>query len=936
MSVMLNEEQEAMFDTTTLVWSRLKADMASDHSARTLVLTLSALNHRQYVLALRCAPVRRGVGSDTHAILNIDGLCCVPKETALRQGAVKPRVMSVYWGAHQRFFKQLCMAMKVPSLVTDGLQALAAGHSVIIGLQSTGEASMVAAGYGEKGTRVRDFPSTCKEILRGFVSANFPVLSAPSMSATGEQVHPMEIPSCVQLRDDLLTLIASMPLPPNSLDALVDAFGGPGNVAEMTGRSNRVVRGADGKLSVESRHTDSKMETLNVQESGAFMQGKKTVAIISDAASTGISLHADSRAANQRRRIHYTIELAWSADKAIQQLGRSHRSNATSGPIYKLLTTNVGGESRFAAAVAQRLESLGALTKGDRRAATGQDLSQYNVQNNYGRKAVKDIVNATCIASMLVPRVTVQMVIDRAIATSPPSTEATAMRAKFEAYRDDMMFIATIGECLNSIGLTEGDKATVTNLLNRIMGLAVHKQNLLFAYFVEVLEMLIAQAKKDGRYSEGVVDVTGEKIEVKGEPKALAPQITHFTLTIDRGVSFQRAFERFKASETKTNFFISKDKQFGRKHYLLAATKSSNKSLVYVTRPNTGESRIEMDKDVLHAKYKLIPRERLLELAAAEDASDGGEAAGEDGDGGSGSGAGTGAGGGGGGAVSGGGSSGGAVAVGGLDAVAGSDAANAGSGGSSANAVDGGGGGSASSAAEHDDSTAETAADIAATAAETIDDDADDDMEDEDDMDDFIVDDIEEEDEDEDEEDDDNNSDAGAGDGGSGGGGSKDGGSTSRGTFVHNPLVKLRREWMATYTTTLTKCVHYGKCKAGAQCTVGQRVSEMNLLCGSIVAAWSPLSRALSSMPGLTDRDKAMKIVRVVTSDSRRVVGLRAPPELLPMIPRLTAYSGDPPVLRIPRPVPDSDYQLMFNSFFQHKFAEWLALGMSQTVAMCV
>jgi len=380
-------------------------------------------------------------------------------------------------------------------------------------------------------------------------------------------------------------MVEELSLPPNPLDVLIDELGGTSNVAEMTGRSMRVVRDEITNVIAYNKRNDfgEPMEEINIIERKRFSDGHKNVAIISDAASAGISLHADRRLKNQKRRVHITMELPWSADKTIQQLGRTHRSNQTSGPEYKMIITSVGGERRFAAAVARRLESLGALSQGDRRAtvgAQGMGLSAFNLDNEHGRHTLNQIYHYLWSPNgqPLVPDPGVSAVLQDELRSNFASQSETCIliakglqddgeddipHGLMDSYEasEQVTFRGLALSWLREVGIdllnADAKKGRlvakaggVSMFLNRILGLALKKQDILFSYFTASLERAILRALQDGTTDRGVKTLGGRSLGFDENPKAIYKdadgELIHHVLKQDLGIEWEIALSKFR------------------------------------------------------------------------------------------------------------------------------------------------------------------------------------------------------------------------------------------------------------------------------------------------------------------------------------------------------------------------------------------------------
>ncbi|KTQ96327.1 methylase [Aureimonas ureilytica] len=405
----------------------------------------------------------------------------------------KSAARSAFEGAKQRLFSHLLTSMKVPTLIRSIEADLAAGHAAVIQIVSTGEALMerrLAEIPTEEWNDIR-VDITPREYVLDYLVHSFPVqLYEPFSDADGNvssrpvvrDGQPVESREAVAKRDELIEHLASLDPVPGALDQIVQHFG-TDTVAEVTGRSRRIVR-KTGTAVIDRFVVESRAPSANLAETAAFMDDAKRALVFSDAGGTGRSYHAELSARNTRLRVHYLLEAGWKADAAIQGLGRTHRTNQAQPPLFRPIATNVKAEKRFLSTIARRLDTLGAITRGQRQTG-GQGLfrPEDNLESTYARAALRQLY-------------------------------LLLVRGKVEGCSLGQFEAATGLRLLDGNGGIKDELPGITTFLNRLLALTIELQGVLFTAFEQLLAAKVEGAIAAGVYDIGLETLTAESFTV--------------------------------------------------------------------------------------------------------------------------------------------------------------------------------------------------------------------------------------------------------------------------------------------------------------------------------------------------------------------------------------------------------------------------------------
>lgn len=281
--------------------------------------------------------------------------------------------------------RQLLFSLKAKNIADEAIAELKAGRRPVIAVANTMEGFMnELGGIGEKISNY-DFSTTLMKGLHGL----FRFTETDGMGEHQNLVLTVDdLPKDAkdryyEIEDFIKNMSVGISISP--IDVIKDAIQKAGySIGEMTGRSNELIFNTDGTAAIQKRtNTDKKKLTRD------FNAGKIDALIMNQSASTGISLHASSKVADQRQRIMLSAQTQLDVNTEVQMRGRIDRTGQVIRGAYRYILSPIPAEQRMTMMFKVKLKSLDANTTSSQKSKTNE-IEIVDFLNKYGDKICVD------------------------------------------------------------------------------------------------------------------------------------------------------------------------------------------------------------------------------------------------------------------------------------------------------------------------------------------------------------------------------------------------------------------------------------------------------------------------------------------------------------------------------------------------------------------
>lgn len=283
--------------------------------------------------------------------------------------------------------QQVLLSLKAKSAAERAIDYLKQGMKPVIALNNTNESQTGNLALGEE-MDAPDLGTSLKKGLEG--TLRYTSKNAKDESESGyinlKDLGADAVEAYHALEEKIRKTSTGLSLSP--IDVIKNELTKAGyKVGELTGRQTEFVYNENGTVTkVKRADTDKKKLARE------FNDGQIDALILNKSAATGISLHASSKYADQRKRVMIVAQQQLDVNDEVQMRGRIDRTGQVARGAYEYVVSLIPAEQRLLMMFKAKLKSLDANTTSSQKSKFNE-MEVADITNKYGDKVVKEYMS---------------------------------------------------------------------------------------------------------------------------------------------------------------------------------------------------------------------------------------------------------------------------------------------------------------------------------------------------------------------------------------------------------------------------------------------------------------------------------------------------------------------------------------------------------------